>query len=149
MDRRRCLAAVSKALVCRFCPATLADVSRSNIGARALLQGNLQQQIRQALDHTVDLAKKQALEKFASFVGECVRRLPANSQNPLEIKLPMHQRDIANYLGLQPETACRCLRELVSRGIIEQPRLKHIIVKNAQALCALANGADPVAGKMK
>jgi len=55
----------------------------------------------------------------------------------------LQQTDLAKYLGLQPETVSRCLRQLDQADIVDVPKPAHIIVKNLPKLKRLANGARP------
>ncbi len=136
-DQRHDLVALTRATICRLSPAVLDDVLQLNESARAVSVDNLRRQKCLALDHSVDLTKKRALEKVASFVFECRDRQPTVAA---EIKLPMQHCDIADYLGLRPETVSRCLHELQDSKMIEQPTVSCITIKDAGALRTLADG---------
>jgi len=61
--------------------------------------------LRRADDHMLLLGRKLALEKVAAFLLEMDKRLAQTGM----IALPMHRRDIADYLGLTLETVSRAL----------------------------------------
>ena len=65
-------------------------------------------------NHLLLLGCQTALEKVAAFLAEMDRRL---GQPPV-IVLPMNRRDIADYLGLTPETVARALSILRDEGVL-------------------------------
>ena len=48
----------------------------------------------------------------------CKRHFSKNLSNTHKLQLPMPKGDIANYLGLRPESISRALQKLQSRGVI-------------------------------
>ena len=142
-QRQVSLRALTNARLCRLHPAIFDTVQESNNFARATVYDNLREQTHRAVDHSSDLGKKQAIEKVASFICECRNRYTHDAHNGIDITVPMQQTDLAEYLGLQPETVSRCLRQLDQAGIVDVLKPAQITVKNLPKLKRLANGARP------
>lgn len=52
----------------------------------------------------------------------------------------MSRGDIADYLGLTTETVSRNFTQMREKGLIEYDSAKHVVIRNRQALSALAQG---------
>ena len=114
----------------------------TNPDAHRIVWENLREQINRAMDHSADLGKKQALEKLASFIFEC-RQWQSNDKLPGQIVgIPIRRCDVAEYLGLQPETVSRGFRELQERNIVKfrSPSIVEII--SLPTLKKIANGGQ-------
>lgn len=59
-----------------------------------------------------------AEQKLSGFIHNLLSRLQARGHQSLELHLPMSRRDIANHLGLAPETISRLLKRFQERGVI-------------------------------
>jgi CRP/FNR family transcriptional regulator, nitrogen fixation regulation protein len=87
--------------------------------------------LRRADDHMLLLGRKLALEKVAAFLLEMDKRLAQTGM----IALPMHRRDIADYLGLTLETVSRELSKLRDQGVLEFSKTqRQIVLRNRQRL---------------
>lgn len=149
-DRKRGnLIALGKAKVCRLSPSIFEKVVKANPDAHQVIWDNLREQTFRAIEHSVDLAKKQALEKLASFIFECRHHEGANDKSSSVVSIPIRRLDLAEYIGMQPETVSRCFRELESKGIIELETLTTIVIKNIPALRRIANGDRSVDENIK
>jgi CRP-like cAMP-binding protein len=91
-------------------------------------------------DHLMVLGRQTANERVASFLLLLADRLCVEEDTPLD--MPMRQQDIADYLGLTIETVCRTLRELKKARLIAVPNFQQIILRNAEAIGAIAEGDD-------
>ena len=148
---RGALIALGKVDVCRLSPKVFEDVMARNPDAQRVIWENLRDQAFRAMDHSGDIAKKQALEKLASFIFECRNRQVGYKDGDL-VEIPVRRVDLAEYLGMQPETVSRCFKDLEKRGIIEAPSLKMLRLLNVPMLRRIANGdkdAPIREGKMK
>ena len=78
------------------------------------------------------LGRKLALEKVAAFLLEMDKRLAQTGM----IALPMHRRDIADYLGLTLETVSRALSDLRDQGVLEFSKTsqRQIVLRNREQL---------------
>lgn len=133
------LIALNSVTLCQLSPDVFDDSIASNPDARTLAWGNITNQTFRAINHAADLAKKQALEKLASFIFEC-RNREARKPAMDYVQIPIRRRDLAEYLGMQPETVSRCFKELVAREIIQVSELSVVRILNAPALRRIANG---------
>lgn len=66
----------------------------------------------------VRLAHKPVQERVRTFLESLVGRPGATNGNPNVVWTPMRRDDIANYLGMQPETLSRAYSELARQGVI-------------------------------
>jgi len=93
------------------------------------------------MDHSVDLGKKQALEKLASFIFECHYRRSVSGRPVQLVKIPIRHCDLGEYLGLQPETVSRGFRDFQERKIIRLHNASEVEIKKLPSLKRIANGA--------
>jgi CRP/FNR family transcriptional regulator, anaerobic regulatory protein len=136
------LIALSDVGICRLSPKIFEKIVGTNEKARLLLWENLREQNFRAFNHSTDLAKKQAQEKLASFIFECSHRNPQTRRGD-HVDIPIRRRDMAEYLGMQPETVSRCFKILADKQVIRVTDLSIIQILNAPALRQIANGARP------
>lgn len=83
---------------------------------------------------TMTLSRRSALEKIASFLLVLVERCGRDTEDGRHhIPLPIRHADIADHLGIAPETVCRFLTDFKRQGIIAaQPRGEFLIVDTTQ-----------------
>lgn len=133
------LIALNKVKLCRLSPAVFENIIENNPQAQRMIWNNMRKQTFRAIDHSADLAKKHALEKLVSFIFECKRRQTVTvSENTVII--PVRRVDLAEYLGMQPETVSRCFKELEERGVIEFNSISNIKLLEIPTLRRIANG---------
>lgn len=94
-----------------------------------------------ARDHCTDVATKTPLERLASALLELRRRLSGPPSD--RFSLPLRRSDLAEYLGLKPETVSRGFRTLREEGFIEAENSGLITFVNVPGLRMLANGGRP------
>ena len=136
---RGALIALGKVDVCRLSPKVFEQVMGHNPDAQKVIWENLRDQAFRAMDHSGDIAKKQALEKLASFIFECRNREVDIKDSDL-VEIPVRRIDLAEYLGMQPETVSRCFKDLEKRGILAVQNLNALKILNAPMLRRIANG---------
>lgn len=106
---------------------------------RALLDAALQE-IRRLQDHFVLLGRRRALEKTAAFVALLLDRISEPIGQYRMIRLAMNRADIADYLGLTPETVSRSFTELRGRRVLALDDANTVIVLDPAQLRTLADG---------
>lgn len=136
---RGALISLGNVNVCRLSPKVFERVMVQNPDAQKVIWENLREQAFRAMDHSADIAKKQALEKVASFVFECLNRQVGYGEGDL-VEIPVRRVDLAEYLGMQPETVSRCFKDLEKRGILKVPSLNALELLNVPMLRRIANG---------
>ncbi len=100
----------------------------------------LTKRIKDVQNHLVMLGRHTAKEKVASFLVTLLERRRENDYSRLEV--PMGRQDIADFLGLTIETVCRVLSALKRERMIGIPALNELVIRDADALCALAEGGE-------
>ncbi len=140
-NRNRCnLISLGNATICKLSPEIFERVVLTNPSAQNSVWQNLRAQTFRAIDHSVDMSKKQALEKLASFIIECNHREFSMAKSTTIAKIPVRRVDLAEYIGVQPETVSRCFRDLQDRGIIEFEKLSVVKIHDVTTLREIANG---------
>jgi len=94
--------------------------------------------------HMLRLACMDAQARIASFLVEMGSLLNGAESERSSLWLPMARQDIAEYLGLKPETVSRHFSRLREADVIDTPSPKHVIVKDRQRLFALAGLCDGI-----
>jgi CRP-like cAMP-binding protein len=89
--------------------------------------------------HCVDLARKSAVEKLASFIFECRKRQLADKEKTLSLILK--RIDIADYMGLRPETLSRAFATLKKHKLIDCDGSDQIEILDEKTLTQIASGA--------
>ncbi len=97
-------------------------------------------EIRALQDHFLLLGRRLALGKTAAFLLLLLDRLSEPVGKYRMIRLPMNRADIADYLGLTPETVSRSFTELRGRRVLALDDANTVIVLDRAQLGAIANG---------
>lgn len=101
------------------------------------LMGVMAQEIRNE-EHALMLVRGlRAEQRVMRFLDSLLERMRQRMGNISEIPLAMTREDIANYLGLAPETLSRALAKLRDEGLI-RVELKSIEVLDREAMQRLA-----------
>jgi len=95
-------------------------------------------QLTYASQHSVDLARKSAIEKLASFILESRKRQDLG--RCLDVLLRLRRADIADYMGLRAETLSRAFTKLKKLGLIACDQADLVHITNEPGLRQLANG---------
>lgn len=101
-------------------------------------------ELDQARDWMLLLGRKTAAEKMATFLINMSERSAetgcATSFMPQDkFSLPFGRQQIADILGLTIETVSRQLTDLSRKSVVELPGKRDVVIKDRDALVALAN----------
>ena len=131
-----CIEAVTPVLAERYLLRNLQTAAAADAEVATSLQDLLKSRIKATQERILVLGHKNTREKIASFILEMADRL-ADGEDMVE--LPMSRPDIADYLGMSPETACRNFTNLVADGIIALPvsNLVHILRRSSLEYIAI------------
>lgn len=139
---RGSLVALTRSKLCGLSPEVFEEIVAANPDAQRLAWENLREQTNRAMDHSADVGKKQVLEKLASFVFECRQRQSKGEFPDQIVGIPIRRCDVAEYLGLQPETVSRGFRELQERNIVKFLSTSVIEITRLPDLKRIANGGQ-------
>ena len=89
--------------------------------------------LRRSQDQVLNLGRRSASERLASFLGEMAERLGDDDT----VELPMSRQDIADYLGLTIETVSRTLTQFRALGLITIRDCRTIIIERPSAMTEL------------
>lgn len=76
------------------------------------------------------LARRSAEERLASFLASLSQRSQLRGVSGSEFDMPMSMRDIANYLGLAPETLSRLVKKFDKTGVASIDKRRAIILSH-------------------
>lgn len=126
-------------------PATYTEFPRSALFGLSEELPGLKSNIRElqslvlalTFDQLYLLGQKKAHEKICSFLLQLLERMPGAS--PERIELPMTRSDIADYLGLTPETIIRTLARLRVAGTLSMPSPQSVCIQDLDEVRSLGN----------
>ena len=95
-------------------------------------------QVKDMQDHCMVLGRISSCDRVAAFLSLLGHRLGTSIGKCVEFDLPMTRADIADYLGLTPETVSRSLTDLRNKRLIAIEKVHHVILLQPQCLEALA-----------
>lgn len=96
-------------------------------------------------DHVTDLACKTPFERLASVLFE-FKRWPGRqtrSRDGNTVHIPIMRVDIADYIGVKPETVSRAIRKLEQEKRIAIPKSDRVFMIDVPAMRQIANGGRP------
>ncbi len=97
-----------------------------------------QQQVRRASAHLVTLGRLDAMERICLFLADMTGRLGRPTPEGRLVRLPMGRSDIADYLGLTPETVSRILGRVKKDRLLTFYSPTEFLVPDVRALKARA-----------
>lgn len=89
------------------------------------------------------LARRSAEERLASFLSSLSQRSQLRGVSGSEFDIPMSMRDIANYLGLAPETLSRLVKKFDKSGIASIDKRRAILLSSDKLNAMVADCRHP------
>lgn len=132
--------ALGDVVVVRYARVRLDRLENEQADVRRDLMGVLRRDLTAAQMHMIMLGRQTAMERVASFLVQLATRQHRELGGSVEV--PMGRQDIADYLGLTIETVCRVISELKRAGTVIVPDRQHIVIRDIDALEAVAEGDD-------
>lgn len=110
-----------------------------------VIDRQLQRQQARSNDHIADLAAKTPLERLASVLFEFGRWPDSDVSEKGEpiVRIAIRRTDIADYLGMTPETLSRAVRCLEKESLIRTLENGQILMTDVIGLRRIANGGRP------
>lgn len=99
----------------------------------------MMQRLNRTEHRVLALSRLTALERVAQFLLEFTETAGAGTDL---IRIAVSRRDIADYLGLTPETVCRSLAALKRNGFIHMPSPHVVAIADPEKLQALIGNED-------
>lgn len=112
--------------------------------AEAIL-AKLRHHFERMRDHVTDLVHKTPIERLAALMFE-FQHWPENDASrsgPKIIRLPIQRSDIADYIGVKPETLSRATTKLAREGLIKVIGQDEIQMLDVPAMRRIADGGRP------
>lgn len=111
--------ALNTAVLCELDYAELESLCSSIPSLQRQLFNLLSRDIYTSHVNPIEHFDQTAEQKLAGFLHNLLSRLQARGHATMQIHLPMSRRDIANHLGLAPETISRLLKKFQQQGVVE------------------------------
>ena len=118
-------------------------------GVRRLFLASMADELTEAQDRMLMLARRSVDERVATFLLTMARRQAGAMGLRIEtVEIPMRWADIADYLGSTAETVSRTLSGFRDRGVIRTGTRGEIGILDWPALEAIAAGGKPQEGEI-
>lgn len=128
-------------------PVRLRALTRRQISSSPELSAELDRQMLARLDamqsHALRLGRMSAVERIASLLWRLAGIMKGGDRG-CDVTLGLSLAEIADHLGLVPETVCRNLATLKKAGVIAMPRPDRFRVIDADELSRLAMAPAPL-----
>jgi CRP/FNR family transcriptional regulator len=135
------LVAASAGDVWRIRAAALDELAASEPAVRRYVGEAMASRLaRQAL-HAVTLGKFDCEQKVATLLTDLALRSGTRSPGGLVFPLPLSRKDIADYLGLNPDTLSRVMSRFKAAGLFSQTERGRIVLRDFAALAARSPAA--------
>ena len=95
---------------------------------------------RQAL-HAIALAQFDCAQKVATFLIELAARSGLRTRDGIRVEVPLRRKEIADYLGINPDTLSRVMSRLKSQGWVELGAQRSALIRDLAALCSVSPAA--------
>jgi len=109
---------LSHSRLCRFDRTRLARTMEALPKLERKLLQLSQNELSQAEDHLLVLGRKTATERVSTVLLKLAERIGRRDDAGWQLDLPMDREDLADYLGLTPETVSRTISMLRQEGLI-------------------------------
>jgi CRP-like cAMP-binding protein len=110
---------------------------------RYLDQALANQMARQAL-HVATLGQFSCEQRVVTLLVELALRTGVSLPSGVAFELPFNRKDIADYLGLNPDTLSRIMSRLKTAGLIGHSERNRAVVRDFPALAARSPAARPL-----
>lgn len=115
--------AVCESVVLKAPTSALLQLMQTDPAAAAALLEASERTVSQLAHHVGRLFQDSAAARISWFLGWMAER--AGADGVAEFEVPMDQRDIADFLGLAPETVSRVFAQLEAAGLLRRVSYRH------------------------
>jgi len=127
--------ALNETWVCEIRLQKLATLGKSALTIQQRINTLLSRKLCEIDEHLYSTRHLHIEQRLLDFLNVlCTKNIDHAGDSPDRFVLPMAKADIANYLGMRPESLSRAFRQLQSRGIIKDRLKRKTIVINKQKL---------------
>ncbi|MEM1200134.1 MAG: Crp/Fnr family transcriptional regulator [Pseudomonadota bacterium] len=138
--------ALTDAFLCLHDSEAFETLVRRNQSLSAIHYRNIRKQLRRSEARCLDLARKTPVERVATFLMDRSGQETRPPDRPVTLHTFEKRADIADYLGLQPETLSRVLARLQFEGFIKLVGRQIIVLQDPAGLAKIAQGGRPRLG---
>jgi len=143
------LVALTAGRVATVCDVRNRQYLMNNAHFTTYAYAQLRAQLARLYVHSAGLTCRTPLERVAGLLLEFLNRARYDSLRSVSASvffLSLKRTDLADYVGITPETLSRCLSQLRQSRLIALPRRDCVEILDRDALLRLARGQDARAG---
>ena len=127
--------AIKDTLVCEIRLKKLAIQDKSAVKIQQRINTILSRKFREIDEHLYNTRYLHLQQRLLGFLNLlCTRNIEYVDGRLNRFVLPMTKSDLANYLGMRPESLSRALGQLESKGIVKNSKKSYLTVINKQKL---------------
>jgi CRP/FNR family transcriptional regulator len=136
------LVSASAGEVWRLRDATLDTLAASDPAVRRYVDGAVARCIARQAIHAVMLGQCDSEQKAATLLTELALRLGVRTATgAIAFEMPFDRKEVAGYLGLNPDTLSRIMSRFKRAGLFSQPERSRALVRDLSALAARSPAA--------
>jgi CRP/FNR family transcriptional regulator len=137
--------ALSPGEVWRLRASALDGLAASEPAVRRYVDGAVASRVARQAIHAMTLGQFNCEQRVATLLLELALRTGASAPGGgVMFDLPFNRKDIADYLGLNPDTLSRIMSRFRTEGLIAQPERGRALVRDLAALAAHSPAAGPL-----
>jgi CRP/FNR family transcriptional regulator len=133
--------AAAQSEVWRLRLAALETLAVSDAAIRRYLDGAIASRMARQAIHAVTLGQFNCEQKAATFLFELALRTGLPSPAGVALDMPFDRKEIAAYLGLNPDTLSRIMSRFKAAGLISHTERSRVVVRDLAALAARSPAA--------
>ena len=135
-----CTQAVTRVTLYRLPVSQLTLLLKRDTDLQFQFLAKVTHELRESQRRAVVIKRRDAAGRLAMFIELMAARRDRSTCREREVPLPMSRTDIADYLGLSPESVSRAAKELLRRDLVhfENPHLVRIVDATGLAEIAAA-----------
>lgn len=134
--------AVSPGEVWRLRVAALETLAAADPAVRRFIDAAIASRMVRAAIHAAALGRFDSEQKVATLLIEFALRTGGQSPGGVVFELPFSRKDIADYLGLNPDTLSRVMSRFKAAGLIGSAERGRAVVRDLAALAARSPAAQ-------
>jgi CRP/FNR family transcriptional regulator len=136
------IVAVSMGEIWRIRMAALEALATSEPAVRRYLDEAVATRIARQAINVVMLGRFDCEQRVATLLVELALRTGINSSGRVAFEMPFSRKDVADYLGLNPDTVSRIMSRFRATGLIAHSDRSRVVVSDLAALAARTPAAQ-------
>jgi len=133
--------AIDEAEICAMPRQVLMDLLEKSPSLAFEIMTRLSRELRISEDQLMNLAQRSVRQRAAQLLLMLAEGCGKETEEGIEISLPLQRKDMAQMIGTTPETFSRTLHDLADRNLIRLSR-SEIVIRDRDGLVRVARMSD-------